>query len=117
MRIDLPSGGWAEFRNFDEVRGLKRAMRSRIRTDMTAGAMANEGHTAVMAKVITAWELPYLPGAALPSEDPSIVDELDDDDNDVLEDHLKDLVLKVFGKQVTPDDVDDPTSPTAPASA
>lgn len=117
MRIDLPSGGWADVKEWDQVRGVKRAIRGVQDSDMRLGERANAAHTALMAKIVTAWELPYLPGAPLPSEDPAVVDDLDDDDNDALEKHLEQVWERIQGKPVTPDDVDDPASPTAPANA
>ena len=85
--------------------------------------LVNTAHEALLGKLVLGWHLPYdRPNGspwALPKDDPTVLDDLTDEDNDLLEQHADELMKRIQGSAPAPDDeqLDDPASPTTPASA
>src|SRR5262245_24967971 len=115
--ITLPSGGTATLRTAGSFRyGDKR----RIRETALTRATANGGNgyvylytvTDEVAKtLVTAWELPYLPDAPLPSQDPDVFDRLEIGDAEAILDEALKVREVLFPPAATPDDADKPGSP------
>lgn len=118
-RARLPSGGWVEFCDPSTLKAKhkKRVLR-RLRTlDMERPMSSGIDYTdAIACEVITCWEVPYLPDAPLPSENPDLLDELDIDDYDELIAALAPFLDHFNRRRPTPDDAEDETSPSVPAS-
>jgi hypothetical protein len=134
-RHNLPTAGaWVELRDYTDLRAKhrKQAMAARVGTteiDPTTGKpmpiRASMAFLAgidlaesVAAMLITAWHIPYLPGAALPEADPSILGELTMEDNNailVLTEGARTALL-AGAKAIDPSDHEDPDSPSVPAS-
>ncbi|GAA1030803.1 MULTISPECIES: hypothetical protein [Amycolatopsis] len=131
---DLPSGGWVELRDPNWLRARDRqALIRKITPDdndqrdkFTLGFDAiNE----IAALMITGWSLPYEPEPVvaedgtetarpwtLPKNDVSILDELLAGDSAALEQLLEPARAVLMPQKPSPDDVDDPASPSGPAS-
>lgn len=118
-RITLPGGGWVEFADPKTIRKGKH--RKRIYSQVTnwdnqmvAGLEVME---AIAAQLITAWEIPDLPNAPLPSQEPGMIGELDGDDYDAIILKAREFRPVVFPDSASIDDAGTPGSPTRPASA
>lgn len=122
-RVDLPSGGWVELRDPEEIRAgdqekLMRGMNKPDEAkpfdfvfDLTAG---------LKLLMIADWSIPYLSNpTALPQANPKLLRELKLPDNRKLEQALEPARELLFPTPPSPDDeqLDDPASPTTPASA
>lgn len=136
MRLTLPSGGWAELRDLSSLRARdqKHLMKSMNFDDMqnkvASGLDMTDG---LIALLVTAWHIPYsrdvdtsnlvtaddfrAVGFVLPSEDPSVIDDLQVPDYGALNLVAQDAMKVMFPKNPDPSDYDDPTSPTEPANA
>jgi hypothetical protein len=122
MRYNLPSGGWVEIRD-------PKLLKARDRKAVVRGVQdPEEGHTmarvvdmsdGIAAMMITAWKLPYLPDAVLPSQDLSLLDEMTIEDDSALQGTPEMLEAARLFQPTKPDpsDYDNPDSPTEPASA
>ena len=126
-------GAWVELRDLLDVRARDRrkvtaAMTAGVSVDIETGRIAadsarvmqafeTDAPEAVAALLITAWEIPYMPDAKLPSIDPESVGELRLDDYDRLMEIIKPAVSLLLARRPSPDDHADPTSPSVPASA
>ena len=119
-RHELPSGGWVELRDVDTLRARDRKNVMRNVHDPEDGrtiASLIEMGDGVLAMMVTAWELPYLENAPLPSVDLSVLEELTLPDETELQRLCAPAAkLVVTRSEPDPSDHDDPTSPTAPAS-
>lgn len=118
-RIDLPNGGWVEFRDPKEIRKGKYRKRlfgavTNFDNQMVAGLEIME---AIAAQLITAWEVPYLPNAPLPSEEPAMLGELEGEDYDAVILRAKDARGVIFPDTADVDTAGVVGSPTRPASA
>ena len=119
-RIDLPSGGWAELRDPKTLRAKdKRRVLKNIKgtpdeeNPVAASLDTTDGMVCMM---VTAWEIPYMPDAALPGDAPEMLDELEIPDYDVLLEAVTPARELLFPDKITPDDHDKPDSPPAPAA-
>lgn len=120
--IELPSGGTCTLR---DVRTLRGGDKRRITISVAdAGVESNAAYmltarAAVARALIVAWDIPYAPGAKLPSEEPTTFDDLElaDYDKIFLHDVVTDAVILLWPRPVTPDDAAEPGSPTEPAAA
>lgn len=85
--------------------------------------MAVEMSDLITATVVAAWDLPYLPGAPIPSTQLDILDELTLEDESTLQGLIVPLIVLFQPKEVTPDDATNPdgtnnaSSPTSPSGA
>ncbi len=118
-RVDLPSGGWAQLR---DPRGMrykdKRRALSNIKDHEKLIAVGFDITDGLIAMMVQAWEIPYLPGAPLPSEEIGILGELEIPDSDALIQAVDPARKLLFpDAKGTVDNADQPGSPTAPASA
>jgi hypothetical protein len=132
---DLPSGGWVELRdpNWLRARDRQALMRKIVPEDNDQRDKLTLGFEAVneiAALMITGWSLPYEPEPVvaedgtetprpwtLPKNDVSILDELLAPDAMKLEELLEPARAVLMPSKPSPDDVDDPASPSGPASA
>jgi hypothetical protein len=125
-------GAWVELRDVEDLRAKDRkavenAVMSAVEVDMDTGRIAagkgaiqqiiNGAPDAVAERLIVGWEIPYLPDAPLPSADPEQLGELRLDDHRRLMELIEPAVnLLMPGRSNNPDDHDDPSSPSEPAS-
>lgn len=118
-RINLPSGGWIELRDPRELKARdKKAIIRNMQPPDEAKPLgfALDVADGLACMLIAAWEIPYLPGAPLPSADPAQLDELTIPDYDAVMDAVRPAQELLFPRPATPDDHADPTSPTGPVS-
>lgn len=131
-KISLPSGGWAVFRDVTKLRSkhqklIMRAGAAALDTapgPETASIERGWATTgALLRYLVLSWSIPYAPDPddptrtwVLPSDDPTILDDLTTEDHTALMDALSPARKVLFPKQATPDDHADPASPTAPAN-
>lgn len=113
-RLDLPSGGWVEFRDPLELRGrdYKRVIRGI--GDGTAGAATIDILDGLIAILVAKWDIPYLPNAPLPADDIAITDELTIQDLSALQ-----VAVRPAMSLINPPDnsrATGPGTPTRPAS-
>jgi hypothetical protein len=117
-RIDLPSGGWAQLRDPKTLRAKdkKRAMTNIADHEklIAAGYDLTEGLIAIL---VTAWEIPYLPNAPVPSEEIGLLGELEIADYESLVEACAPAQKILFPQAASLDDADVAGSPTGPASA
>lgn len=121
-KIELPSGGWIELREPDTIRAgdQEDMMRGLPNPDKNRlyGAVVDMA-TGMKLLMITDWEIPYLSDPkALPQANPRLLRELTLADNRVLEKALEPARALLFPTNPSPDDdqLNDPGSPTMPAS-
>lgn len=119
-RHNLPSGGWVELRDASELKAKDRKRVMRNLGDPQEGhvmASVVDMTDGIIATMVTAWELPYLLDAPLPSVQIDVLDELELADENVLQ-KLTEGAAKMFQSGgVDPSEYDNPDSPTVPASA
>ena len=115
--IGLPSGGSVTLRSAATLRGRDKTA---VRRAAAAADAANRQELGVVIeeelarRLVTAWTLPYLPGAKLPSEDPATWEELEIADFDAIVTAARPAVEVLFPAPATPDDAGVPGSPTEP---
>lgn len=115
-RLDLPSGGWVEFRDPRMVRAReKRRVMRAINDPDKAAAMAMDVTEGIAAMLVERWEVPELPNLPLPIEDLNVFDLLTIPDYDTIIEAAR-PAMKLFFPGVTPDDAGKPGTPTLPAS-
>lgn len=131
----LPSGGWVELRNHNYLRGrdrkaLMRKLNPTVGDTRPALEQGLEAQDILTSLMIVAWELPYQPEPidngdgtttakpwTLPINDPSILDELLAPDSAELEKLLAPARAVLMPKAPSPDQSDDPASPSGPENA
>lgn len=122
VTFDLPSGGSVTLRDGKAVRsGEKR----KVNYEIGESGFEGDGTYALARDVlasllVSAWTLPYLPGAKTPAEDPATFDQLESADFDAITEHpnVIEALKTLFGARVvTPDDAGEPGSPTEPVDA
>lgn len=130
-REELPSGGWVEMRDPMFLRTkdrdqLIRQVQSADRKELSEIDQGLLGGKELAALLITAWHLPYQPDDnedgtprswTLPKNDVTILDELYVSDWAVVEEHLKVASKIINGGKASPDQHEDPASPSGPESA
>lgn len=136
MKIDLPSGAWADLLTPDKLRAKHYRMAMRAVSDMgkqRAGALAIDMTDGAIAIMVQDWNVTVertdeesgqvtLEPLPVPSEDFDSIDELEIEDYDKILSHpfvrqIVERLNQLRGEKVTPDDYDDPSSPSAPSSA
>lgn len=116
-RLTLPSGGWVEFNDPDNLRGrdYKKFRRAWFHEDVAD--RTNVVGQVLLELFVHQWELPYLPKAPIPSAEPGITDGLPFRDLKALEVHLAPVLPVLLADDATPSvDNTEPGSPTQPAS-
>jgi hypothetical protein len=117
-RVDLPSGGFAILRDPVQLRAKdKKRVLKNIQDAQRAVAAGVDVVDGMVMMLVEKWELPYLPMAALPADEPEILDELTIPDYDALVQAVGPAQKVLFPGPVTVDDMGKPGSPTQPASA
>jgi hypothetical protein len=119
-RVELPSGGWVELRDPEDLRDGDREDVQRRLGKFDAGKPLHFGWdlvTGLKLALIAAWHIPYLPDPdALPADNPALLRELKIRDADALDPYILKAREMLFPKPASVDDHDDPASPTAPAN-
>jgi hypothetical protein len=116
-RVELPSGGWVQLRDLDDLRSHHRsAVLKAFPTDgnFTPLSVLHMQHRLAEVMVV-AWSLPYLPDAPLPADDPKIMDELRVRDENKLNKALKPVMDMLDPDAPDPADHENPDSPTEPS--
>lgn len=132
---DLPSGGWVEIRNHNYLRGkdrkaMLRKLNPTAQDDRAPLERGLEAMDILAGEMITAWKLPYEPEPVdngdgtttarpwtLPGTNPSMMDELMAADSVKLEELLGPARKVLMPQAPSPDQSDDPESPSGPLSA
>jgi len=106
MRVELPSGGWAEIR--EKLRpGDRFALQDAPTVVVTDGKVvvrdaAANGTRALLARLITAWSFPGNPAMILGASVDALDEVMDLDDWDALEDAVAPLAGKARGRVPNP---------------
>lgn len=135
MKIDLPSGAWADLLTPDKLRAKHYRMAMRAISDMgkqRAGAAAIDMTDGAIAIMVQEWNVTVertdeetgevtVEDLPVPSESFDSIDELEIEDYDKILGHpfVRQIVVRLNelrGERVTPDDYDDPASPSGPSS-
>jgi hypothetical protein len=130
----VTKGAWVKLRAFEDLRAKhrKRALAGRLgamQLDPNTGKPTSiEARVAILAgmnlaedvaaMLITEWNIPYLPGAQLPNDNPELIGELTIEDNNRLLELTEEIRKKLIAdrKTVDPSDYADPDSPSKPGS-
>lgn len=127
-KITLPSGGWIQVRDPKSYRSRdKKAIMCGVKgsADELGVAQFGIGLTDFLIEtMITDWSLPYgedwpIPRLSERDKDtgtPVVLDDLEIPDYDKIMDVANEVRALIFPGQVTPDDYDNPASPTPPAA-
>ena len=126
-------GAWVELRDVDDLRARDKkrvvaAVTELVKVDVESGSVGTgpdvirrivQDITDVVAGLlVTAWEIPYLPDARLPSIDAESLDDLRLDDYARLQELVEPVVsLLMPGSSNNVDDHEKPESPSGPDSA
>jgi hypothetical protein len=124
-------GAWVELRDVEDLRAKDRravdaVISAQISVDLdgnvNAGpelvaAIKDAAPDAVIAAMVSSWEIPYLPEARIPRLDPDNLGELKLDDYDRLKE-LTEPAMRLLMPRSSEnvDDYQDPQSPSGPAS-
>lgn len=104
--ITLPSGGTVHFR---DLRGLKakdkHAVIRSVREDSARWARGLDTELGTICVLTERWDLPYLPGAPLPKDEPGLLGELSLEDEPALRAAIQPAMRVLFPSE----------SPTVPA--
>jgi hypothetical protein len=124
-KMVLPSGEWALLLSPDQLRGRHVRMMTRAISDMgpqRQGAVVVDWTDGAVAIAVQEWSCTGPDGQLLPvpSADLASLDEMDGLDYLDLINHryvteVRAKLLKLSGERATPDDHEDPASPTAPS--
>lgn len=122
-RHPLPSGGWVDIEDPKTVRaGTKRLILAQYREDQAEGEQVLLAFDRLCQALIKAWHVPGMPGGLEPDQVPlpsarlSILDDLSPGDYAVIERVIMPAVGIVMGGKPSPDQHEDPASPSVPAS-
>lgn len=135
MKIDLPSGAWADLLTPDKMRAKHYRTAMRAISSMgkqRPGAQAIDMTDGAIAIMVQDWNVTVerkdersgqvtVEALPVPSEDFEALDELEYEDYDTLLNHpfvrqIVQRINEVRGERVSPDDYDDPASPSEPSS-
>jgi hypothetical protein len=115
-RRDLPSGGWVELRDPMDLRKGDKDKALKTLESRNLGGAGVELVNALIRLGVVAWEIPYLPGAALPHRNPKVLDQLTLRDGNAIEAMCNEYRMILFPEMATVDGMGKPGSPTPPAS-
>jgi hypothetical protein len=125
MKIDLPSGAWADLLAPDKLKAkhMRAVMRAVTNQDQREGGMAVDLTDGVIAIIVQDWNVAGDDGELLPlpSEKFSSIEELSYEDYETLLGHeyvalVASRLMKLRAERVSPDDYENPESPSAPSS-
>lgn len=126
MKIDLPSGAWADLLTPDKLKAKhhRTAIRAVSNVENTRqGGMAVDMLDGALAIVVQDWDVPGEDGQILPipSVDFDSIGEMEVEDYEALLAHpfvtqIVKRLQELRGEKVTPDDHDDPSSPSEPSN-
>lgn len=122
----LPSGGWVELKDPADLKAKDRKKVMRDMNDPEEGHMMGamvDMTDGILAMMVVAWDLPYLPEAPIPSVQLDISDELSLADDQVLQGLCEPVAKMLKAGKVDPSDYTHPDgtpnldSPSEPSSA
>jgi hypothetical protein len=135
MKFDLPSGAWADLLTPDKLKAKHHRLAMRAVTQVEnkrQGAMAIDMLDGVLAVVIQDWSVTYektneetgavtIEPLPVPSVDFDSIDELEIEDYEALLGHpfvkqIAQRLQELRAERVSPDDWNDPASPSEPSS-
>lgn len=126
MRIELPSGAWAELLAPDQLRSKHVRIATRALSqlgDARIGSRLVDLNDAAIAIIVTAWSATGSDGKvlALPGADLEVLEDMDPGDYLMLLNHafvgeVRDRVFDLMSERVDPSDHADPASPTGPSA-
>ena len=127
MKIDIPSGAWADLLTPDKLksRHLRQVNRAISQMgDARIGSKLLDLVDGCVAIIVQEWSVVDDDGnpLAIPSENFGVLDELSIDDYETLVGHeyvvaTSQRILALRAERISPDDVEDPDSPTVPSAA
>jgi len=124
VKIDLPSGAWADLLTPDKLKSkhLRLANRAVTMMEQRQGGWLLDMIDGCVAILVQEWSCVDDDGKTLPvpSVDLKSLDELTIEDYETLVGHefvaeVNQRIIKVRSERVSPDDVEDPESPTVPS--
>lgn len=117
-RLDLPSGGWVEFRDLDDLTGADlHAVRRAIRAEDSAGETTNALYLKAAELMVSTWEITYLADPRTPQANPAWWKKLRIRDLRAIENHVEPVLMFIRqGPPAASVDDTEPGSPTPPAS-
>ena len=125
MKIDLPSGAWADLLTPDTLKSkhLRIANRAVTMMEQRQGGWLLDMIDGCVAILVQDWSCVDDNGNTLPipSVDLNSLDELTIEDYETLVGHefvaeVNSRIIKVRSERISPDDVEDPESPTVPSA-
>lgn len=117
MECALPSGGHVVLREATSLRAADKMVISRKLAEADTGtvqALQFVGEIEVAKVLVTAWDLPYEPGARIPADDPDVFGRLTIADYDTIIAACRPALSVLYPSRPTPDDAEVPGSPTGP---
>jgi len=116
-RITLPSGGWVELRDYRELRaGDKKRILRGIKDGQSQVGSALDVTDGIIAMLVTNWEIPGMEALPVPSASLESIELLTIADYDALVAAVGPAAQALMPKAPSPDQADDPKSPTPPAA-
>lgn len=110
----MPSGNWVRLSDpHDITRGYKKALIAAVKgvdLPVEVGFIIAD---LLLTKLVIGWSYPF----PLPSTDPAALDAIPGCDDEAISALIRPARALLFPSLVTPDDHDDPSSPTAPSGA
>lgn len=125
MKIDLPSGAWADLLAPDKLKAKhqRAVMRAVTSQEQREGGMAVDLTDGVIAVIVQDWNAADDDGnlLPLPSEKFASIDELSIEDYETLLGHeyvvqVASRLMQLRSERISPDDYDDPASPSEPSA-
>lgn len=125
MKIDLPSGAWADLLTPDKLKSkhLRIVNRAVTRMEQRDGGWLLDMIDGAVAIMVQEWSCPDDDGNVLPIPSVNLksLDELSIEDYETLLQHefvaeINNRIMKVRSERISPDDVEDPESPTVPSA-
>lgn len=117
-RLELPSGGHVVLKDPTTLRAKdkKKVLKGiqDIEKQVAAGLDIVDG---LICMLVESWDLPYLPNAPIPAVSIGMTDEMTIPDYDALVEAVGPAREVLFPGSPDVDKVDDPASPSGPASA
>lgn len=125
MKIDLPSGAWADLLTPDKLKSkhMRIVNRAVTRMEQRDGGWLLDMIDGAVAIMVQEWSCVDDDGNTLPIPSVNLksLDELSIEDYETLVGHdfvqeINSRIMKVRSERVSPDDVEDPDSPTVPSA-
>jgi hypothetical protein len=115
-KLDLPSGGWVEFVDLDDLTGADlHALRACIKSEDSGGETTNALLWQAVILTVKTWDVPYLADPRTPEANPAAYKRLKLRDLSALEHHVEPVLALLRPPDASIDDVS-PGSPTRPGS-